>query len=653
MRKLAAVLSLLLVATACGAPTREDDDDVRVDAGTDADAGEESPAEYCSGATTWLWDPASGGFDAFPDDVLTTDAPGSLTGVQVDIRPGQNLKVPASVSRFTGVFTDAGRLDGFGVNAAAFVRFSGGLNLAALPSSGLGSGSPDAPVMLVAVDGDTPEFLDFTLTAVKESAGDSSTTLVVKPLVPLKPKARYALVVTNELKDQGNGCIAPSEALKSVLEGTATDPGLVRLAPRYAALVEKLQTAGAIASARELSAAVVFTTQSIVETSLAVAADIRSKTIPYSVTGCVPQTGSTRCEVALEVGDYRTDGKYLEPGAVTATASTLPVSIWVPNGDGPFPAIVYAHGLGGDRSQAGFLAPGAAPNGWAVIGIDAPKHGEHYDPATSPNFVALEFFGLTSNIMAPNLIDTRVLTDNFRQATYDKLQLVQALVAGVDLDDDGNADIDAQRLVFAGASLGGIMGPELLALAPEFDLAISMVAGARLADIIADSSAFAQARALALSSATEGEIARLFAVFQSAVDAADPGSWGPYVLGERLPGLDAQKPQFLMQMVVGDEVVPNSANAYYARSLGLELAGDKLVELQVESIPSLPASGNLAPDLTGGVYQLDIVSPGTLAEHNTGPGSQASNTQVFHFIGSYYQNGVAEIIDAYRTIGLK
>lgn len=652
MRTLTAALSLLLVATACGEPTRDDDDDV-VDAGTQPDAGEEVPAEYCAGATTWLWDPPSKRLDAFPDDAFTSELPGSLTGVRVSLVPGLNLDVPASLSRFTGVFTDAGRLDGFGVNAAAYVRFSGGLNRAALPLGGLGSGSADAPVMLVALDGESLEFLDFSLMAVKESASDASTTLVVKPLVPLKPKARYALVVTNDLKDEANGCIAPSETFKAVLDGTATEPGLTRLAPRYAALVEKLVAAGTIASGKELSAATLFTTQSIVEESLAVATDIRSKTIPYSMTSCTAGTRSTRCEGTLEVGDYRSDKMYLEPGPVSATASTLPVSIWLPHGEGPFPTIIYAHGLGGDRSQAGFLEPGAAPNGWAVIGVDAPKHGNHYDPASNPNFVALEFFGLSSNIFAPNLLDTRRLSDNFRQATYDKLQLVRAITAGLDADEDGAVDIDADSLIFAGASLGGIMGPELLALAPEFDLAISMVAGARLADVIADSSAFAQARSLALSSATEGEIARLLAVFQSAVDRADPGSWGPYVLGERLAGLDSQKPQFLMQMVIDDEVVPNSANAHYARSLGLELAGDVLLDIDVASIPSLPASGNLEAGLTGGVYQLDIVSPGTVAEHNTGPGSEASNTQVFHFIGSYYQNGVAEIIDSYRTTGLK
>lgn len=660
MRTKIAVVSLLVVFAGCGEPQRGnepelDNTDVNTDAGN-TDGGDTPPAEeFCDGDTTWLWDPPSKNLYAFPDDYFTIDDATSLTGVKVDLRPAQNVIVPPVASNFGTVFSDVGRLDGFSINGAAYLRFSGPLNRASLPEGGLGSASAQSSIQLVSLNGDTIELLDFTIQMIKESGTDDSTTLVVKPLVPLAPASKYALVATNALQDASGHCVAPSSTFASLFDEEQTEPGLVRLASRYESLVTGLKTAGAITSVYDLSAAVVFTTQSVYEVSAGIAADIRDRTIAYQKETCSGTT-TVFCEGVLKVGDYRQNMKYIPAGTPSPTAKELRVSIWMPATDGPHPVVLYAHGLGGDRMQAEGLGGLLSAGGWAVVAVDAPKHGEHYDAPSPPMFGqdlgALELFG--AEVVGFGVkIDTRRLTDNFRQAAYDKLQLVQALTAGIDADGDGTIDLNADELVYSGVSLGGIMAPELLALAPEFDVAVPMVPGARLADIVDESSSFQQGVGMLLGNATAGERARLFAVFQAAIDRADPGSWGPKVTGTRLAGLDAQKPQVLMQMVINDDVVPNSTNGYYARSLGLELAGDELLNIEVPRIASLPASGNLASDLTGAVYQLDVGGNGATLNHSNASFSDVSAAQVVPFIESYYSAGASTVIDSYRTLNIK
>lgn len=656
MRIQIAAVSLLFVFAACGDPIGTDPDDV-TDAGP-GDSGVDEPVneEFCDGETTWMWDPASKDLHAFPDDYFTTDDASSLTGVKVDMRPGQNVRVPAVASNFGTVHSDIGLLDGFSVNGAAYLRFSGPINRASLPEGGLGSGTAESPILLVSLNGGAATLLDFTVEMVKESTSDDATTLVVKPLVPLAPSSKYALVVTNGLKDAANDCLAPSPTFVSMFDGEPTDPGLLRLASRYTGLVGSLKAAGSVTSVYDISAAIVFTTQSIYEVSAAIADDIRDRSIAYTKTDCSTASGTTFCNGTLAVGDYRKNMKYIEKGTPNPTTKTLPVAIWMPASEGPHPVVLFAHGLGGDRLQADGLGGLLSAGGWAVVAVDAPKHGAHYDAPSPPMFGvelgALELFGAEVSGFSVK-IDTRRLTDNFRQAAYDKLQLVQALTEGIDADDDGTVDLNADKLVYSGVSLGGIMAPELLALAPEFDVAIPMVPGARLADIVDDSASFQQGVDMLIGSATPGERARLFAVFQAAIDRADPGSWGPKVTGTRLQGMDAQKPQVLMQMVIDDDTVPNSANGYYARSLGLQLAGDELLNIHVPHMSTLPASGNLASNLTGAVYQLDIKRNGTKLNHSSAGFSEPSTAQVVPFIESYYTNGASTVIDAYYTLGIK
>lgn len=67
--------------------------------------------------------------------------------------------------------------------------------------------------------------------------------------------------------------------------------------------------------------------------------------------------------------------------------------------------------------------------------------------------------------LAPNPIITN--RDSQRQTVVDLLQLIRVIQVGMDVDGDGNPDIDASQIYFSGFSQGAHYGAELLALSPD------------------------------------------------------------------------------------------------------------------------------------------------------------------------------------------
>lgn len=628
------------------------------DAGSDADAA----PSFCTGATSLVYDPLAQSIMAWPDDYWTVDDATSATGLRVKTKAGDNLVVPASAQAFHQIFDDLSTLDGFGTTAEAFLVFSGPLDPNSLPTSGDGSGKADAPLVLVDLDGATPKLLDIEVAQVAESTSDAQTTLVVSPMVPLEPKHHYGLAVTNRVKDANGGCIAPSAAMRSLLDGTASDPALSRLVPRYHDLVDRLVSMKTIATAADLSAALVFTTQHTVEDSATIAADIRTKSFAYTSSGACTAGADPSyriCEGTFGAWDYRKNHHAIDETDLTAhDPYTIPITTYLPaTGTAPFPTILYGHGLNGDRHQAEKLAQLAAPEGYAVVAIDAVEHGDHPNKSGGINDAA-SFFGISLDFS--NALDSLKLRDNFRQSTYDKLQVVELLRQGYDADGDAKSDVDLASFTYLGVSLGGIMSAELDAFVPEAKIAIPIVPGARVGNIVKDSKTFAPIVNVFKSKATDGDVARFFPMLQTVIDRGDAGAYTQHVFGARLPGFDAARPQVLMQMVIDDDTVANPENRFFARGLGVPLVGEELQHVgTIAHDPTLPISNDLDATHTGGVFQFDVVcsstcpSPTEPATHGNVAANPVAIAQTLHFMKSFFESGTAEIIDPYATLGVK
>jgi dienelactone hydrolase len=356
----------------------------------------------------------------------------------------------------------------------------------------------------------------------------------------------------------------------------------------------------------QVAAMSVFTTQSATTVSRAVAADVQSR--DYALTSpmtCVQLSGYRQCDGPLTVMDYRNADHIVPPDSDGSPLGSydLPMRVWLPDtGQAPYPVVLCGHGLGGSKADCEELAQMVSDRGVAVVAVDAVEHGDH-PGRTDLGIPLIEDFMIFAITLDPPGISAPRLRDNFRQSAWDKLQVVRAIEQGMDVDGDGKNDIDPTHLSYVGVSLGAIMGPEPLALSPDFQGAALVVGGGRISSIIQDSASFGVlVDVMRPPGVDDGEVDRFFPVLQSVIDAGDPMVYGPHVDFQRFA--DQSEPDVLVMLAYQDQVVPNSSNEAFVRGLGVPGVGT-----QVWPIPSLdwkdsPLSGNLPQGGTGGLLQF-------------------------------------------------
>jgi hypothetical protein len=639
--------SAVMAACGSGAVAPADAGSKAADAqAADASIDSVDPANvaWCQGKTQFLYDPAGAqGLTAFPDDYYTVDDPTRATGLRVAFDPAAETWIAATPKSFQSTYDDLSTLDGWGTNAGIVLRFSA--PVANLPS---GATSVQSPAVLL-VDLDTPqaERVPFELQPT-----DEGQSVILWPMRPLRPGHRHGVLVTRQWLAQDGGCIAPSAALRLALTGHSLGARMQRLEPRLHELLEKTQVAVA-----DVSAAVVFTTQRTTDVSVAVAQDVAGRKFAWKqAMQCQALEKYRLCNGTFLAHDY-TDGRVVKDGKPVAEYE-LQVAAWLPlKAQGLMPTVVFGHGLGGDRTQAEALGDLAAPEGIATVAIDAVGHGQH--PGAVQGSKLQTVFGFFGVNVATQGVDALALRDHWRQSTYDKLQLLQLLKQAGDLDGDGQADVRTDQLMYLGVSLGGIMGPELLALSPDLRLGVLSVPGGRVSSIIADPNGQFAAIVYALKpdGTTDGDVDRYFPALQTLIDAGDAASYAPFVLRDRLPGSGVAVPSLLLGMVIGDDTVPNSANRALARAFDVPLIAPVLQPVGlIPPAPATPFSGNVAGgQATAGLFQFDRITRigNTVpekAEHGNMPRSQEALTQDLHFVQSWLKTGTAEILDPYATL---
>ncbi|MCB9787136.1 MAG: hypothetical protein H6744_10645 [Deltaproteobacteria bacterium] len=610
-------------------------DAIAPDAHADAEVG-------ATGSTRWLYDPVAGTeLWAFPDDYLTRPDPQSPTGLRLDSSVAHAPWVADIDPILRKSIDDLSLLSGFGTNGGGFLRFSAPLG--DLPTGPDASISSDA-LMLLDLDTDPPTRVPFEATP-----NDDGLALVVWPLRPLRERARHALVATTALRDAAGGPLAPSPLVADLVAGAPPSPQFAPLVPRYQELATKTGL-----GADAIAAAVVFTTHGDLGRITAAIADVATRTYDWSQKpACTSTAELTSCEAAFIAQDYRHDG-WVDGAAPDATWE-LKVSIWLPPpgaGAGPYPTLVYGHGINDSRGSGKSLARRVAPLGFAVVAADALEHGEH--PTADPgdgSLNALRFLGID---LTNTRIDALALSGNFNQTMLDRLQMIALLKSAPDIDGDGAADIDATHLGYYGISLGGMMGSSLLAASSDLGVGVLAVAGGRLIAFVTDTGLVKPLLPL-LGDIVGSEplLERLLVVAQTVVDAADPATFAPHVLADRLvPGLP---PNLLFPVAIGDETVPPAAGRALARALGIPQVPPVLVPVGVIPVTdAAPVSGDLPGGGTAGYFQLDRVTSGSsvvAATHGNTPYSPEVMLQASHFLDTWLASGVPEILDPYAELG--
>ncbi len=618
------------------------DSDPTSDVGADAEADTKTPpvVAWCEGTTSYRWDPGAGlDLETFPDDFFTVDAPDSPTGLRLRFAQANAPWIPDMPDLLRGAFDDLNALSGFGRNAGAVLRFTA--PIAEVPTGADASVTSDA-LMLLDLDTQPP-----TRVPYEASLGDDGRDLVLWPLRPFRPGARHALVATTALAAADGGCVAPSAALRAVLTGQADDPALERLQGRYADLLASTGLEPA-----EISAAAVFTTHSDLDVIYDAAADVRTRDYAWlAPPTCEKQGDRYRCEGSFTAYDYR-DGRHIATPTPSAPWE-LPVSVWLPaEGEGPFPVVLAAHGIGHHRGYGAAVASLLVPEGFAVVAADAMEHGDH--PTNEPDqreLDSMKFLGLNLEALA---VDALALRGNFNQTLLDRLQLIELIRQAPDVDGDGAPDLDVTRLAYHGTSLGGMMGAPLLAASDDIGAAVLTVAGGRLLVFATDTAPVKAFKDLLIGLVgSEALFERLLVVAQTVVDAADPATFGAHVLSDRRVGTDP--PDLLFPVAIADETVPPAAGKALARALGIPHVGvvrDPVALLPLE--PALPTSANIASGAsTAGFFQYDRVGgpdASTPATHDNTPFSPECQLQSRHFLSTWLDTGTAELLDPYDVL---
>jgi hypothetical protein len=195
--------------------------------------------------------------------------------------------------------------------------------------------------------------------------------------------------------------------------------------------------------------------------------------------------------------------------------------------------------------------------------------------------------------------------DGLRQTAIDLMQLVRQVEVGMDIDGDGTADLNAQRIYYAGQSFGGIYGTKLLGIEPNIKAGVPNVPGGSITEV-ARLGVFRFLTAIALATRTPQllnvaptpgvpvpfnlnfnenvplrnlplvvntvpgatAIAQVLDRFEWVQQSGNPVSYAPLIRKTPLPG-SAAKP-VIVQFAKGDGTVPNPSSSAILRAGALQ-----------------------------------------------------------------------------------
>ena len=279
-------------------------------------------------------------------------------------------------------------LDGWGTNGTIYLEFLGGLDPSLFPGEESTMNDPKALVQLVNVTEGSSQFgQQLPLQMKFYSEGSDlyyrSNTLALRPVLgfPLAPGETYCAVVTRGLKDADGAYLGQSEALVSALDS----------APYLSPFVGWLGQSQLVQD--DIAAVTCFTASKPTKLLRTVLEHLVE--LPTSVLTNIEYLGQANAFHELR-GYYRApnfqagEKPYTEGGDIQLDADGTPIVqmeedirflLLIPTAypmpASGWPVVQYAHGTGGDYETCkSNVGPGLTKEGFAVICIDQPLHGE-------------------------------------------------------------------------------------------------------------------------------------------------------------------------------------------------------------------------------------------------------------------------------------
>jgi hypothetical protein len=557
-----------------------------------------------------------------------------------------------------------GLIDGFSPVAAAYLRFTGDIDPATLPTDPPSSLAPSASVQLVDVDPTSPEHGNRRMVETFWQQADGvywlKDTLAVLPALgyPLLPKTKYALVVTNAVRAVGGSPLAPSADLSEVLDLSPVESRVQPVHDLYAPAVADLAADG-IASSSIVHLAV-FTTNDPTADLFAITDDVHAN-VPAPAADPTAWTANDQTpDYDVYEGTYGPSPVYQQgtPPYSTMGGSFVfmngkPVEqgtfdlrfcLVVPNAQscampaGGYPIVLYAHGTGGNyRSivdEGNSFGDLMAQHCLASLGIDQIFHGTRpgAPPANDPSYetvVSLLFFNLNNPLAAranapESAVDFVQLARLFTEAHLTVPAAVSRTSAPI--------AFDASKLLFIGHSQGGINGPMFLAADSQARGGVLSGSGAMITVALLEKTepqpSVASAVKVLLGLVTPDEAAELnlfhpvLNLAQTVIDPADPIHYERRIVTNPRGGFS---PKSILQTEgvtadgTGDSYAPPHGIEIASVALGLprELPGVHTISeaawsssaLADVTVPASGLSGNLAGGLASGVLGQFLPAP--------------------------------------------
>ncbi len=533
-----------------------------------------------------------------------------------------------------------GQADGFGQSSGVFFALSGAADEATLPSLH-DSVEPDASVFLVDIDPGSVDYLARYPVTVEftEDAGPfgDANLLSLVPLqgAPLRPRTRYAAVVTTAVRDVAGQPLAQPETLTRLIAGDPAEGMNDTARQTYQAAFGALAELG-IALDR-LGAVAAFTTWDATSGMTALVDHARTLPTPQPLAGWI-QTDvfDDYCvyQSTIEMPVYqRGEPPYLDDGGGITFEEGEPVLdrheearlvVTIPRA--PMPAggwptaLMVRTGGGGDRplvdrgvrDEEGVVAlPGTGPAlhfthaGYAGVTVDGPHGGIRNITNDDEQFLIF------------NIGNPAAMRDNIRQSALELALLVDVLdLQSLDVSDcpggDNSATFDTNAMTIMGHSMGATIAPLTLATEPRYRAAILSGAGGSWIENVVHKQSPVAVRPLAeilLNYLTHQRQLHdhdpVLTLLQWAGEPADPPLFARAITRET----DTPRHVLMLQGIVDTYILPPIANSM-SLSLRLDLAGESLdaahaelsefrplEELLVHSGAAqiaLPASGNFA-----------------------------------------------------------
>ena len=232
--------------------------------------------------------------------------------------------------------------------------------------------------------------------------------------------------------------------------------------------------------------------------------------LPTPALNVVPGSVAQIAFGSFKSPDYETAAKYIPAtGTLSGTpaaqsSNTIQFELFVPAGTKPaggWPVAIFGHGFTDSMYGAPWVVASVfASQGIATIAINVVGHGggalgtlNVLRTAGDPVVIPAGGRGFdqdgngtidsTEGVFAAaprTIINSR---DGLRQTVVDLMQLTREIELGMDVNGDGVADLDANRIYYSGQSFGGIYGTMFIAVEPSIKAGVPNVPGGSIAEV--------------------------------------------------------------------------------------------------------------------------------------------------------------------------